>query len=335
MQDSNIPSKFPIPWANAAGGSFIVTIPTASQIGITPGAASLTDGFVPVNFVNDSAGGVNPRGVDFNGILKQITQWCQWEQAGAPVAYDATFSAAIGGYPKGAVLSAATLGAFWLSTVDNNSTNPDAGGAGWVSWLSGRYLNTQRFLTAGTFTYTPTAGTNSIEVEVQAGGGAGSGSPATGASQISCGGGGGSGAWAMKRILSGFSGATVTVGVGGVPALGAAGGNGGTSSLGALASALGGLGGSPAGPASSSSTFSSAGGAAGSSGVSGDLNVTGGAGASTIVLAGSIVIFPAAPSKFSGGYGAGGIGTGSPGSSSAAVMGQAGQVGAVIIREYS
>lgn len=132
MQAADIPDKFNIPFANAAGGGFIRPIPEASQIGITTGAASLTDGFPPVNFLPIGAGGTPPAGQDFNGIIKQITEWSRWQNAGATVVYDAVFSAAVGGYPKGAILRAAAAAYFWQSTVDDNLTDPDAGGAGWV-----------------------------------------------------------------------------------------------------------------------------------------------------------------------------------------------------------
>ncbi len=133
MKLSDIPAnKFPIPFANAAGPSYITTIPEASQIGITAGAASLTDGFVPLNFQPVGSGGVPPRGVDFNGLLKQITQWSQWQNAGGLVPYDSTFSTAIGGYPKGAVLaSASTAGLIFVSTIDDNTNNPDSVSTGW------------------------------------------------------------------------------------------------------------------------------------------------------------------------------------------------------------
>jgi len=55
--------------------------PQASQIGITNCAASLTDGFPPLTFVPVAQGGCPPFGSDFNGILRQITQWSQWMQA--------------------------------------------------------------------------------------------------------------------------------------------------------------------------------------------------------------------------------------------------------------
>jgi hypothetical protein len=133
MQDANVPAKFPIPWANAAGAGAIRTIPTASQIGVQNGAASLTDGFPPNCLIPIAAGGSWPFGQDMNGILKQLTAWARWLQAGGPLYYDATFSAAIGGYPLGAQLAdASTPGLFWTSTADNNTTDPTVGGANWI-----------------------------------------------------------------------------------------------------------------------------------------------------------------------------------------------------------
>lgn len=135
MQSSNIPAKIPLPFANAAGPSYKNTIPTASQIGITNGRASLTDGFPPLTFTALSAGGVPPFGADFNGILNEITAIQQWQNAGGFFAYDSVFSTAISGYPKGAVLQSADLNGFWLNNTENNTTNPDTGGAGWNSLI--------------------------------------------------------------------------------------------------------------------------------------------------------------------------------------------------------
>ena len=133
MQSSNIPSKIPLPIAYAAGGSYVNPIPTASQIGVVNGRASLHDGFPPLTFTPIGAGGVPPFGSDMNGILNEITAIQQWQEAGGFFPYDSTFSTAIGGYPKGAILQAANFGGLWTNTVENNTTNPDAGGAGWVS----------------------------------------------------------------------------------------------------------------------------------------------------------------------------------------------------------
>ena len=135
MQDSNSPAKIPLPFGASAGAGFINSVPTPSQIGIVPGRASFTDGFVPLNFQPVSAGGVPPYGGDFNGLLNQITAGLQWLQAGGPMPYDATFSAAIGGYPKYALIASTALGNLWQSLVDNNTSNPDTGGANWVALI--------------------------------------------------------------------------------------------------------------------------------------------------------------------------------------------------------
>jgi len=163
MLASGIPSKFNIPFASSAGAGFIRTIPQASQIGIQNGAASLTDGFPPLCFLSAGAGGVSPFGEDFNGVLKQITQWNQWQSAGGPVPYDSAFQAAIGGYPLGAIVSSVTTaGLWWYSQVDSNVSNPDTGGANWLGFnltqtvpaMQGRFQ-----LSTGTAcTLTPTNG---------------------------------------------------------------------------------------------------------------------------------------------------------------------------------
>jgi hypothetical protein len=133
MQNSNIPTKMPVVWGTSAGGSYIRTVSIPSQIGVNNGYASFTDGFVPLNFVNPNAGGIPPFGQDINGALNAITAWNQWQQAGAWVYYDSVFSTAIGGYPKYASLIAVNItNAFWVSQVDNNTSDPDTGGANWL-----------------------------------------------------------------------------------------------------------------------------------------------------------------------------------------------------------
>lgn len=133
MQYSQIPTKIGVPWASGAGGGYITNPPVASQIGINNGRASFTDGFPPLNFLPVGAGGTPPFGQDMNGILNQITLWTQWQSAGALTKYDATFSSTIGGYPFGAIVASTTAGIVWICTADNNTSNPDTGGANWVS----------------------------------------------------------------------------------------------------------------------------------------------------------------------------------------------------------
>ena len=132
MQSSNIPSKIPLPFGYAAGSGYINTIPAASQIGIVNGRASLHDGFPPDTFIPIASGGVPPFGGDVNGILNEITAIQQWQEAGGNWQYDSAFSTTVGGYPKGAILQSSTLAGFWISTAENNTTNPDTGGSNWT-----------------------------------------------------------------------------------------------------------------------------------------------------------------------------------------------------------
>lgn len=133
MLVSSIPAKFPIVWAASAGGGYVRTIPVASQIGINDGWASLTDGFPPLNFLPLGSGGVPPFGQDMNGILKEISAWSQWAQAGGGIPWDSSFSSQIGGYPKGATVgSPSTIGVSYLNLADNNGSNPESAPANWA-----------------------------------------------------------------------------------------------------------------------------------------------------------------------------------------------------------
>jgi hypothetical protein len=147
MKLSDLPTRFNIPFANSAGGGYVRTVPQDSQVGIQNGAASLTTGFPPLNFLPVGAGGVPPFGQDMNGILKQITLWNRWQAAGGLATYSSDFSTAVGGYPKNAVLMAASEAHLWLNLVDDNTTNPDSGGA---NWLPLGLAATQNEVNAGT-----------------------------------------------------------------------------------------------------------------------------------------------------------------------------------------
>jgi hypothetical protein len=134
MLNTDIPLKVVLPFASAAGPTYSRQIPVASQQSIQAGAASFTDGFPPDTFIPPPGGGTPPFGKDFNGLSNQVTAWSRWQAAGGPVYYDGTFATDpnVNGYPKGAMLAATgTPGRFWISTVDGNTTDPDAGGANW------------------------------------------------------------------------------------------------------------------------------------------------------------------------------------------------------------
>lgn len=135
MNLTDIPRRFPIPFASAAGPTYIRTIPTNA---VTPSAtdapASLQTGFPPETFTPESSGGVPPNGADMNGILNQLSAWARWSAAGGAAVFNSDFATAIGGYPRGARLaSTASAGVEWISTADGNTTDPDSvGAANWV-----------------------------------------------------------------------------------------------------------------------------------------------------------------------------------------------------------
>lgn len=132
MKSTDIPSKIQLPFGASAGTDYIRTVPVPSQIGITNGAASFTDGFPPDCFVPEGAGGYPPDGRDTNYVLNISTAWNRWYSAGGGAPYDATFSSAIGGYPVGAMIARADGTGFWLSTLDDNTNNPESVTTGWV-----------------------------------------------------------------------------------------------------------------------------------------------------------------------------------------------------------
>jgi hypothetical protein len=210
----------------------------------------------------------------------------------------------------------------------SNTNNAQLAGA-----LHGRLLNVQIFSTSGTHTYTPTSGTTSVIVEVQGGGGPGCGSPATGTGQTSQGGNGSSGSYARKRITSGFSGVTITVGAGGVGALGTVGTNGGASSFGTIVSAAGGFSGVNQGSTSTPSYFVPAA-TSPAAPSTGDINIQGAAGGNNFTTNLMGIISAAPYGMFAAGFGAAGFGFPN-GASSPAIAGSNGQGGIVIVWEYS
>lgn len=173
MEDSSVPAKFALVWAVDALAAYITTpIPTATQTGVNAARASLQIGFPPVTFVDPAAGGTWPDGRDFQGALNMLSASCQWQQAGAPWPYDAAFQTAIGGYANNAVVASALFAPLsWLSTIDDNDTNPDTGGADWRSFLGGlTWAHGQcyfQYVNAGEVRLVPLNGNNIVSGKIQ------------------------------------------------------------------------------------------------------------------------------------------------------------------------
>lgn len=216
--------------------------------------------------------------------------------------------------------------------------------------VTGRLINIRAFASPGASTYTPTAGTASIVVEVQGGGGGGGGAALTTGGFASTGAGGGGGGFAMSRLATGFSGATITIGAAGsAGGAGGSGGAGGTSSFGALLTATGGGGGGAGGTGAFPATNTSAG--ASGVGASGNVfNGNGGAGGISVLASttscvscgggdshygdGGAPVFTTGAGTAAVNAGAGGSG-GLSVNGAAAQAGGAGAHGLVIIYEYA
>lgn len=134
MRLVDIPSKIMSAWASSAQ-AMKRTIPSPSQSSQTRGRASFTDGFPPeCGTLNN---GVSPSIYDMNGILNTITALQQYQSGGGQFQYDAAWSTANGGYPKGSLLLNSTGDGFWFSTIDNNTNDPSSVTTGWLALYPG------------------------------------------------------------------------------------------------------------------------------------------------------------------------------------------------------
>ncbi|CAK7025467.1 hypothetical protein [Saezia sanguinis] len=297
----------------------------------------LASGQIEIAADADIVAGTAGKLIDAAGLLRRT-------DSGRQPPFNQAVCDAINGYPKGAILLSTDGLTLWQSNVDGNTTDPDSAKAsGWIKANKSLSINTRVFTSSGT--YTPSAGLAYAIVEVLGGGGGGA-QVASATSQGCVGGGGGAGGYCRKAISAADIGlsVTITVGSGGVSQVA-----GGTSSFGAFMSAGGGGAGSPG----TSGTYGGATGGAGGSATGGDLNVVGfngglgwwpsasvgtsGPGANSFYGAGAAPRLLAPNTSQAGistnGYGAGGSGGASSGSTAVALGGNGGP-GRVIVTEY-
>jgi len=117
------------------------TIPVdSSTTTLNNGQATMDSGFPPITMIALSAGGIPPGGRDFNGILYSVSLKQQWQDSGMAYPFNADFSTAISGYPKGARVPNSALTGFWLNTTDGNTSTPEVGSSTLTGWVpSGDY----------------------------------------------------------------------------------------------------------------------------------------------------------------------------------------------------
>jgi len=131
-----VPSKISIPFAESGSRN---VINANLEAGDASNKATYTYGFPQITMTPKASGGLPPFGRDMNGILYSVTAMLQYMQAGGQYTYDASFATAIGGYNQGALVQQADLSGIWVSTADNNTSNPETTGADWMPLDSGSY----------------------------------------------------------------------------------------------------------------------------------------------------------------------------------------------------
>lgn len=114
-----------IPFARDAVPDMVNDIPNDPSIS-EPQLASFKQGFPSITTIPLVAGGIPPEGQDFNGILRDITQHIVHQNKGGMYKF-APEVVADGGYPEGAVLAANDGLSLWVSLVDANIEDFNAG----------------------------------------------------------------------------------------------------------------------------------------------------------------------------------------------------------------
>lgn len=100
--------------------------------GAAPNSATYQQGF-PANTMEPiTAGGMPPKGSDFNGIFYDITDNLVFLTQGNGYSFDSTYATSIGGYPLNARLRLDN-GDIVQSTISNNTTNPNIDMTGWIN----------------------------------------------------------------------------------------------------------------------------------------------------------------------------------------------------------
>lgn len=314
-----------------AGGS--VNAYTAT---LNPAPASLVEGmpiYVDFGSVGSNTASTSTLSVNGLGVLTIVKQYTN-QTTGATTLIEL----AVNDLPKfGQLQYSSASGGQWVLL------NPAQ---------KGRLINVQKLLTAGTSTYTKTAGMTFAIVEAQGAGGGGGGAGATGVSQASGGGGGSAGGYGKSILtraeIDAAAPITITVGAKGTGSAGANGTDGGTSSFGSFISCTGGKG-ANAGVAVTPPLAAGNNGNGGSSTGGNILNVDGMRGTTAVLLtSGSTLGGYGGQSPFGGngtpgsnlaggnaqGYGSGGGGATNYASQSAKAGGNGGD-GAVFIYEYA
>ncbi|TCW09241.1 tail collar domain [Raoultella sp. BIGb0138] len=133
MNNSAIPSRLTVVFS-ASGDKNTIPVNSTSET-LADGLAAMDSGFPPLTRIALSAGGKPPQGQDFNGIFNDVYTRLQWSDAGMGYPFNAAFSTAISGYPKGAIVPASDYSGQWLNLSNGNSNNPESASGAMTGWV--------------------------------------------------------------------------------------------------------------------------------------------------------------------------------------------------------
>ncbi|HGW3687135.1 TPA: hypothetical protein ACNHZZ_001435 [Proteus mirabilis] len=98
-------------------------IPEKYETSMESNQATWDQGFGQITMLPVSAGGLPPKGQDFNGILNQMCETIVHISKGGAFKFSADYATAINGYPKGAILQSEDEKKYYQSIIDNNKVN--------------------------------------------------------------------------------------------------------------------------------------------------------------------------------------------------------------------
>lgn len=141
------PYMVQIPFCNTGNKN---AIQLTQQAGQDPEDATYQDGFPPVTMLNEDAGGLPPKGLDFNGIFYELSSPIAHYCRGDRIQYDANYAAAIGGYAKGWVVASNDYQKDYISLVDNNLADPNGTNTTWAVYAGQGSVPAATSTTTGT-----------------------------------------------------------------------------------------------------------------------------------------------------------------------------------------
>ena len=106
-------------------------IQNTRQAGQDPEDATWSDGFPAVTMTAIEAGGLPPKGMDFNGIFHALSDNIVHLSKGGRYYFDLEYATKIGGYSKGSILLSSDNSCEFISEINNNLNNPNSNLTGW------------------------------------------------------------------------------------------------------------------------------------------------------------------------------------------------------------